>query len=55
MSDGGERTRTTLATSSTAVHPMVTLLAVVRHYNQVLSLRMTDAEMSDLAEYLKSL
>jgi hypothetical protein len=32
-----------------------TLLAVVQHYNQVFSLRMTDAEMSDLAEYLKSL
>ncbi len=32
-----------------------TLLAVVQHYNQVLTLRMTDAEMNDLVEYLKSL
>jgi hypothetical protein len=32
-----------------------TLLAVVQHYNQVLNLRMTDSEMSDLVEYLKSL
>ena len=32
-----------------------TLLAVVQHYNQTLSLRMTDSEMSDLVEYLKSL
>ena len=32
-----------------------TLLAVVQHYNQVFSLRMTDTEMNDLVEYLKSL
>ena len=32
-----------------------TLLAVVQHYNQVFNLRMTDTEMNDLAEYLKSL
>jgi hypothetical protein len=32
-----------------------TLLAVVQHYNQALSLRLTDSEMADLAEYLKSL
>ena len=32
-----------------------TLLAVVQHYNQVFNLRMTDSEMNDLAEYLKSL
>jgi hypothetical protein len=32
-----------------------TLLAVVQHYNDVFSLRMTDSEMNDLAEYLKSL
>jgi hypothetical protein len=32
-----------------------TLLAVVQHYNQVFGLRMTDSEMSDLSEYLKSL
>lgn len=32
-----------------------TLLAVVQHYNQTFSLRMTDSEMSDLVEYLKSL
>jgi len=32
-----------------------TLLAVVQHYNEVFSLRMTDSEMNDLAEYLKSL
>ena len=32
-----------------------TLVAVVQHYNQVFNLRMTDAEMTDLAEYLKSL
>ena len=31
------------------------LLAVVQHYNQVFNLRMTDSEMSDLVEYLKSL
>ena len=32
-----------------------TLLAVVQHYNEVFNLRMTDSEMNDLAEYLKSL
>jgi mono/diheme cytochrome c family protein len=32
-----------------------TLLAVVQHYNQTFNLRMTDSEMNDLAEYLKSL
>jgi hypothetical protein len=32
-----------------------TPLAVVQHYNQTFNLRMTDAEMRDLAEYLKSL
>jgi hypothetical protein len=32
-----------------------TLLAVVQHYNQLFNLRMTDAEMADLVEYLKSL
>ena len=32
-----------------------TLLAVVQHYNITFNLRMTDAEMNDLAEYLKSL
>jgi hypothetical protein len=32
-----------------------TLLAVVQHYNQTFNLRMTGSEMSDLAEYLKSL
>jgi hypothetical protein len=32
-----------------------TLLAVVQHYNQTFNLRLTDAEMSDLVEYLKSL
>ena len=32
-----------------------TLPAVVQHYNQVFNLRMTDSEMSDLVEYLKSL
>jgi hypothetical protein len=32
-----------------------TLLAVVQHYNQVFNLRMTDSEMNDLTEYLKSL
>jgi hypothetical protein len=32
-----------------------TLLSVVQHYNQVFNLRMTDGEMNDLAEYLKSL
>src|SRR3954462_1573378 len=32
-----------------------TLLAVVQHYNEVFSLRMTDSEMRDLVEYLKSI
>ena len=32
-----------------------TLLAVVQHYNQTFNLRMTDGEMNDLVEYLKSL
>jgi hypothetical protein len=32
-----------------------TLLAVVQHYNQLFNLRMTDSEMNDLTEYLKSL
>jgi len=32
-----------------------TLLAVVQHYNQTFNLRLSDAEMSDLVEYLKSL
>ena len=32
-----------------------TLLAVVQHYNETFNLRMTDSEMNDLAEYLKSL
>jgi len=32
-----------------------TLLAVVQHYNQIFNLRMTDGEMSDLVEYLKSI
>jgi hypothetical protein len=32
-----------------------TLLAVVQHYNAAFNLRMTDGEMSDLVEYLKSL
>jgi len=27
----------------------------VQHYNQTFNLRMTDSEMNDLAEYLKSL
>jgi hypothetical protein len=31
-----------------------TRLAVVQHYNWVFNLRMTDSEMRDLAEYLKS-
>ncbi len=34
---------------------MPTLLAVVQHYNQTFNLRMTDGEMNDLVEYLKSL
>ena len=32
-----------------------TLLAVIQHYNRVFSLRLSDVEMNDLAEYLKSL
>ena len=32
-----------------------TLLAVVQHYNQALNLRLSDSEMNDLVEYLKSL
>ena len=32
-----------------------TLLAVVQHYDQLFNLRMTDGEMSDLVEYLKSI
>jgi hypothetical protein len=32
-----------------------TLLAVVQHYNEVFNLRMTASEMTDVAEYLKSL
>jgi cytochrome c len=32
-----------------------TVLAVVQHYNQTFSLHLTDAEMNDLVEYLKSL
>ena len=32
-----------------------TLLVVVQHYNQTFNLRMTDGEMNDLVEYLKSL
>ena len=32
-----------------------TLLAVVQHYNQTFNLRLSDSEMSDLVEYLKSL
>jgi len=32
-----------------------TLLAVVQHYNQTFNLRMTDGEMNDLVEYLKSI
>jgi hypothetical protein len=32
-----------------------TLLAVVQHYNQFFNLRLTDTEMNDLVEYLKSL
>jgi hypothetical protein len=32
-----------------------TLLSVVQHYNQTFNLRLTDSEMSDLVEYLKSL
>jgi hypothetical protein len=32
-----------------------TLLAVVQHYNRVLDLRLSDADMNDLIEYLKSL
>jgi hypothetical protein len=32
-----------------------TLLAVVQHYNRVFELRLSDTEMNDLVEYLKSL
>ncbi len=32
-----------------------TLLAVVQHYNQLFNLRLTDSEMNDLVEFLKSL
>jgi hypothetical protein len=32
-----------------------TLLSVVQHYNQTFNLRLTDSEMNDLVEYLKSL
>ena len=32
-----------------------TLLAVVQHYNQAFDLRLTDAEMNDIVNYLKSL
>jgi hypothetical protein len=32
-----------------------TLLAVVQHYSQVFNLRMTDGEIGDLVEYLKSI
>jgi len=32
-----------------------TVLAVVQHYNETFNLHLTDAEMNDLAEYLKSL
>jgi hypothetical protein len=32
-----------------------TLLAVVQHYNSALNLRLSDSEMNDLVEYLKSL
>jgi hypothetical protein len=32
-----------------------TLLAVVQHYNQTFNLRLTDSEMNELVEYLKSL
>ena len=32
-----------------------TLLAVVQHYNQLFSLRLSDQDMFDLVEYLKSL
>jgi hypothetical protein len=32
-----------------------TLLSVVQHYNRVFDLRLSDTEMSDLVEYLKSL
>jgi hypothetical protein len=32
-----------------------TLLAVVQHYNRVFNLRLTDTEMNDVVEYLKSL
>jgi cytochrome c5 len=32
-----------------------TVLAVVQHYNETFTLHLTDAEMNDLAEYLKSL
>jgi len=32
-----------------------TLLAVVQHYNTTFSLHLSDAQMNDLVEYLKSL
>jgi hypothetical protein len=32
-----------------------TLLSVVQHYNRVFDLRLSDTEMNDLVEYLKSL
>ena len=32
-----------------------TLLAVVQHYNQAFNLRLSDHDMLDLVEYLKSL
>ena len=32
-----------------------TLLAVVQHYDQTLNLRLTNSEMNELVEYLKSL
>jgi hypothetical protein len=32
-----------------------TLLAVVQHYNQAFNLRLSDSDMIDIVEYLKSL
>jgi len=32
-----------------------TLLSVVQHYNQLFNLRLSDSDMNDLVEYLKSL
>jgi cytochrome c peroxidase len=32
-----------------------TLLSVVQHYNQTFNLRLSDSDMNDLVEYLKSL